>query len=222
MLRLALALYAEGDTDHQFLPTIIQRTSRRICERHGLRNVDVLSIASIMVRKAGLKQHERILLAARAADKSHALIIHADADDHTPEKALRERFQPGYERVQQLNANVCKNLLPIVPVRMTEAWMLADPDALQEVIKIDIKPYELGLPKKAKQVESYADPKQTLRQVVQKAYSHKTRRQRHISIEYLYEALAREISLDRLADVPAYQRFVGELTAALRTLNFIQ
>jgi hypothetical protein len=222
MLKLALAFYAEGVTDHQFLPTIIRRTSRQICDRHGLKSIDVLPVESIVFNKAGLRQDERILQAALTAFKSHILIIHADADDHTPENALRNRFQPGYERVQQLDTKICKNLVPVVPIYMTEAWMLADADALQEVIEIDIKPHELGLPKKAKQVELYADPKQMLRQVVQKAYAHKTRRQRHMNIEYLYEALAREIRLDRLAEVPAYQRFAADLTTTLRTLNFIQ
>ncbi len=43
MMRLALALYAEGDTDDRFLPLIIERTSRKVlAERsHRHREVDL-------------------------------------------------------------------------------------------------------------------------------------------------------------------------------------
>ena len=38
-----------------------------------------------------------IVQAACQAVDCDALIVHADADDHTSERALRERYQPGYQ-----------------------------------------------------------------------------------------------------------------------------
>lgn len=104
---------------------------------------------------------------------------------------------------------------------MTEAWMLADANTLCEVLEANIKPHELGLPKKAKQVELYANSKQTLKESVQRAYAHKSRRQRPVNLDFLYEPLARAIDLGRLDNVPAYQRFVIDLTSTLHMLGFI-
>src|SRR5207249_3578543 len=70
------------------------------------------------------KRDEAILQAARNASSCDILIIHCDADAPTSERALRERFHPGYELVKQTAERVCRSLVPIIPIRMTEAWML--------------------------------------------------------------------------------------------------
>ena len=96
MNKLALALYSEGITDQHFLPDIIRRTSRQILDRCGQTSLNVQPIDIIAFSKVGLKQDECILQAARSAIDYHILIVHADADHRTNEKALRERFKPGY------------------------------------------------------------------------------------------------------------------------------
>jgi len=223
MMRLALALYAEGDTDDRFLPLIIQRTSRKILAEHEQSKVDVASIEPIKLSEKKRSRDQNILQAARQAVRYQALIIHSDADHPTPEKALNERFRPGYELVQQTNEHLCKSLVPIIPVRMTEAWMLAaDHDLLRKVIGTSIRAQDLGLINRVRQVESDPDPKQTLKQIMHRAYTERSRRHREVDLSPLYAPLGRRISLDRLNDVPSYQQFVDDLTATLRTLNLIK
>src|SRR5262249_20955385 len=152
----------------------------------------------------------RVLAAARQTSGYHGLIIHLDADYPSPQRALRERFQPGYDRVRQAyeaRERVCEQLIPLIPVQMIEAWMLADPEALRMEIGTKISPEALRLPVRANQVESNPDPKQTLRHVLQLSLADRPQRRRRIPVNSIYEPLARQISLERLAAVPAYQQF---------------
>ena len=73
-----------------------------------------------------------------------------------------------------------------------------------------------------RQIESDPDPKQTLKQIMQRAYTGRSRRHREVDLSPLYAPLGRRISLDRLNDVPSYHQFVDDLTATLRTLNLIK
>lgn len=222
MKALALALYAEGSTDRYFLPSIIRRTSRRILDQHGQSKVVVEPVDLIEINKVGLGQDECILQAAQKAIGNHILIIHCDADHPTSEKALKERFLPGYELVQQVKEQICSSLVPIIPVQATEASMLAaNHDLLQREIGTNKSARDLGLVSRARQVESDPDPKQTLKEIIRKANEERSRRRREVDLSLLYAPLGREISLERLSNVPSYKQFVKGLTETLKILNLI-
>jgi len=93
---------------------------------------------------------------------------------------------------------------------------------LLKLMRTNMKPQELGLVSKARQVESDPDPKQTLRTIMQKACAERSRRRRDIDLEPLYAALGYQISLDRLRQVPSYQQFVQDLTTTLQALKLLQ
>lgn len=221
MNSLVLALYAEGRTDERFLPVMIQRTAEQILAQRGCQVVDVPD--PIVVDGSIDRQYpgraERILEAARRARGYHALIVHADADHPTPDRAIEERLQPGLHLVHRSAEAVCRQLVPIVPVQRTEAWMLADSAALCEVVGTRLDARSLGLPQYAHLVESDADPKRTLNQVIQAALADRPRRRRRLDAGTLYEPLARQISLARLQAVPSYTRFVIDLTHLLIGLH---
>jgi hypothetical protein len=220
---LVLALYAEGRTDERFLPIVIQRTAERILAQSGLQVVDVpaplVLDGSIYRRYPG--RAERILEAARLARGYHALVIHADADYPTPERAMIERIKPGLILVRGSEETVCEQVVPIVPVQMTEAWMLVDSRAVCEVIGTSVDDQLLGLPQSARQVESDNDPKSTLSQVVRNALADRPRRRRRLDVGTLYEPLARQIRLELLSMVPSYARFVCDLTEVLVDLHMV-
>lgn len=220
MKSVAVALYAEGSTDQLFLPEVIRRTAKQNLNQSGHQYIDVKPVDPISFSKTGMKQDECILQAARRAANYNILIVHADADHHTADRALKERFNPGYLLVQQAQEEVCRCVLPIVPVQMTEAWMLADPEALIAALGTSKNAQELDLPLKAKLVETDSDPKKTLKMIVGKANTHRSRR-RHLEVTALYTLLSRTVDLSRLRNVPAYQRFVHDLVNAFRTINLI-
>lgn len=216
---LSLALYCEGSTDSRFLRPIIRETSTQVLLANDRSDVEVLSV-EIMLREVK-EQREAILAAARKARDYHALIIHADADDPQPYKARSERYDPGYTLVQQTQEDICKDLLPIIPVQAIEAWMMADYELLLTEIGTDLSPVDLHIPVSASHVETLTKPKMKLKQAVQIAYASRSRRRRDTDIDFLYEPVGERINLERLKLVPSYNRFVSDLTATLRQLDFI-
>jgi Domain of unknown function (DUF4276) len=221
MNALVLGLYAEGRTDERFLPIIIQRTTQRILDQHDRMDIDAQPVLVIKKSLRCSSLEQCILQAARAACGYSVLVVHSDGDDRSYKQTLQERFYPGYGLVQQTEEDICKSLVPIVPIRMVEAWMLADPEALQKAMNTTLGIRTLRVPAKAKLVESITYPKETLHQVVQKVHPGQPRRWSRAKSE-LYETLAPIISLDRLNQVPSYKQFVADLTVALKILNLIQ
>lgn len=219
MKRLSLALYCEGSTDNRFLLPIIEKTARSILDEHRQNQVAVSTPGLIAVNRRN--RTESILQAAYKAFGYHALIIHADADHPKPHKARLERFSPGFNCVQNATGNLCKCLLPIIPVQAIEAWIMADCELLMSIIGTKLRPNDLGLPDHASQVESIAKPKLKLRNAVRLAYASRSKRRRESDIDFLYEPMGQSISMDRLKQVPSYQQFVNDLTEVLLALKFV-
>ncbi len=233
-LRLVLALYAEGSTDKDFLGNVIPRTAVHILAKSGQQAVDVVGIdakKNISIKNGA----QRIFYAARQLalehdnqyDKESAtypiLIVHCDADAPNNKEALKNRYHPGYKLVQQSSELICKSMIPVIPVRMIESWMLAaDHKVLQNVLLTDIKAQELGLVSKVKLVESEPRPKEKLDQMIQKARGSRSQRRYQLRREDLYEPLGRRINLERLNDVPSYKQFVDDFMAVLKVLKLIQ
>lgn len=220
MLKLALALYAEGSTDDDFLPLIIQRTAQVVLTHYEQHKMQVLPIETIGLNEKQPTRAECILQAAILANRYHALIVHSDADHPSRDRALLERIQPGFDLIQQASS-VCKNVLPIIPIQTVEAWMLVDHEILRKELRTRLSTQELDLPEKAKSIEVIARPKQRLEEIVLKANRQLRPRQR-LEVRSLYTPLGRKVRLERLNQLTAYQQFVQDLTATLQNLNMIQ
>ncbi len=221
-----LALYAEGKTDNLFLAHVIERTVDTIVRVHAQEMVDV---APVVIANPGAVSGgaERILAAARIACNCQILIVHKDADAPDPEGALSARYRPGEQLVSNVSdvETICRTLVPIIPVRMTEAWLLADiPAVLAEIVtniseqqlRDQLKDRNVKVPAKIQQVGSISDPKDVLDHIVRIVRTH------HNTTRHdLYEPVGRNIDLERLGKVPAYQQFVKDITEALKTLHII-
>lgn len=213
---VSLALYCEGNTDKHFLPKIIERTAEKIILSDATSYVDILPVTITDVAKQ--ERGNDILQAAMQAYGYDVLVVHKDADHRTYEETQMQCIEPGYILVQSSNNDVCKKLVPIIPVREVEAWMIADREVLRDLLEIKERLQNLRLPKRAVLVESDPDPKATLNEVIAKA---EAERRRKIKRKEFYESLALDVRLDRLDQVPAYRKFFDELRKTLRDLNII-
>ncbi|BCB88018.1 hypothetical protein Psuf_053310 [Phytohabitans suffuscus] len=85
------------------------------------------------------------------------IVVHRDADNAGA--ATRRTEIEGALR----GNNLASALVPVIPVRMTEAWLLLDETAIRRVAGNPRGKNDLGLPK-VHQAESVADPKELLNQ----------------------------------------------------------
>ena len=218
-----MAVYPEGRTDARALPILVQRTAERIIRARGTSLVEVLRVRVARIEKQDKSGDERILAAARRTAGYHALAVHCDADARTSDRALKERYAPGLRLVEKrasAEGNFCEHLFPIIPVKMTESWMLADAEVLIEVIGTSASPQDLKLPRPSN-VESVEDPKGKLGAVIRRAISTRRRRKK-VKTGELFEPVARRIRLDRLEQVDSFARFKSDLTDVLIDLHMAE
>ncbi len=216
---LVLGLYTEGDTDKRFLQPVIRRAVTKILVEHRREDRwdDLLIIPVHPFVQRHESQERKILAAATSACGYHMLIVHIDADSPFPTEARQNRFDPGFKLVKQAGEKTCQDLLPILPIQETEAWLLVDREMLIKELEINKSANELGIPP-ARHIESIAQPKERLNDIIKIANQF---RRRPLDIKDLYEPLGEMIRLEKLALLSAYRQFISDLMSTLTELGII-
>jgi hypothetical protein len=159
---LGLALYAEGPTDYYFLCPLLRRLCEDICAQEANQSVEVTDVLPLdhPVTSGEASREIRIRDAARLAGGAWRIIfVHADGSGD-PGRMREQLAQPALDLLRQEFQG--KGLgVAVIPVRETEAWAIADGDALRRVFGTTIIDKDMGLPRTAKALESDADPKAT-------------------------------------------------------------
>ena len=142
------------------------------------------------------------------------LFVHRDADNaganpryHEIENAIQEAEYRG-------------PWVAIVPVRMTEAWILLDEAAIRRVVRRPDGRTPLALPT-SRESERMADPKTILETVLLDASETRGRRRREIreDIPNLSRQLLRNLPVGApLGDLESWSRFRDDTVAALQSL----
>lgn len=144
-------LLADGPSDQP-----LGRHVARIAQRYGF-GLDVVAPDLRRLDPAPGRDVAGRLAAVLAFDEDFDLVIvHRDAEGQNPETRRNEVLSGVATIREQMPA------LPVVPVRMTEAWLLLDEDAIRRVAGRPNGVEPLGLPSLAT-VEQALDPKQVLR-----------------------------------------------------------
>jgi hypothetical protein len=123
------------------------------------------------------------------------VIVHHDHNERAKVDAIREQFAADAFRI-----------VGLVPVRETEAWMLADTDALREASPGRDSTWEIP-----HDVEKIADPKAVLKAALG------GRR----DVERGFDRLGQTVALERLLKLSAYRRWFGELRTAMEELRLL-
>lgn len=221
MIQITVGLNTEGPTDIRFMKSIIKRTFDEIafeCDK----DIEVLDINVIKVPKGAFA--ETMLAASQKGVEDYSisiLCIHADADNKDIEEVMANSFTPFLTKLSQQNdSDYCKVIVPVIPIRMMEAWMLADKDLLKKKINArEIEDSKLGIDKKP---ETYSDPKDVIANAIRIANAGKTRRRRYaIGIAELYEDIGISIGLDALRQLSSFQHFEEGVRNAFRQLNYL-
>jgi Domain of unknown function (DUF4276) len=137
------------------------------------------------------------------------LCVHVDADSHSPEKVIKEKIQPAKHRLSELGSEHCSEMLAVIPVQMTESWMLADLDVLKTEIGTTMPNDKLGFHRKPEEI---ADPKGVINAAIHMVKADlPKKRQASLAITDLYAIMGNKISLEKLATLPSYQHFRAQV-----------
>lgn len=164
--------------------------------------------------KPGHSVVDKLRAAQQLSDGGHAydlVIIHRDSDRERPDNRRRE--------IAEAVAAVSPGLahVPVIPVRMLEAWLLLDQSAIREVAGNPNGRTPLDLPKPTR-AESVADPKALLKQAIATASEERGRGLQKLQKRFpanrarLLEMLDREGPVKHLA---SWQAFTDDLREVL-------
>ncbi|NJN73717.1 MAG: DUF4276 family protein [Limnothrix sp. RL_2_0] len=104
------------------------------------------------------------------------LFIHRDAENQPMEKRISEID----DAIKLINSQISVEYIPIIPIRMTEAWLLIDESAIRQAAGNPRGKNSLNLPL-IKKIESISDPKVVLQNLLKEASNLPARRRQSIS-----------------------------------------
>jgi hypothetical protein len=199
MKPLAYALVADGTSDRALLPVV--RWALRRAVPGGAFATPVLVVH---------RSRPVVESVARAREdyRPDLIFVHRDAEHETHERRRREIPIDG-------------DLVPVIPVRMTEAWLLIDEGALRAAagnprgtVPVDIPP--------AGRLESIADPKRLLKELLARASALKGRHLARFDREERVQRLA-ELIVDYSPHfaLPAFRAFWEDLHEALQVIGVV-
>ncbi|WP_398309146.1 hypothetical protein [Zoogloea sp.] len=220
MKYLGLALYAEGPTDYYFLRPLLQRLCEDLCANEALGSVDVSEVLALNhpTSTDAAPRDQRILAAAKLARGSWRIVfVHADGAND-PRTARQEQVEPSLKLLSDTFEDEGIGVA-VVPVRETEAWAIADGDAIRAVFGSDLSDRDLGLPVR-RVLEAVADPKAILSDAFY-ATNPTGRRRKQGTSPYL-NSLAETISLSHLRELDAFCTLESDLKTALQKLRILR
>ncbi|MBU4487396.1 MAG: DUF4276 family protein [Candidatus Delongbacteria bacterium] len=221
MIEINIGLIAEGPTDNRFLESVVKRTFDTIsCECTGAMIVNLY-----VLKRKDYKTDKFVKLVNEASKDGFEkygikiLCVHTDADFKDDSVAISKKIIPSIKSINKLGDEYCKNLVAIVPVQMTEAWMLADKDLLKREIGTEKPDSELKIQKTP---EEYSDPKAVIESAIRIARAQLTQRKRKdLKINELYQPIGHKIPLEKLDALDSYQKFKNEIRFIYRKLNYL-
>lgn len=220
IVQIFIGLATEGTTDIQFFESIVRRTFQEVALRECRPDIDI-DIRRLNTKKTGRSFVEYVKQASYNGVKDFGMMvlaIHADADRETYDGRRRYNIDPAQEELDKQGDDYCKILTPVIPVRMMEAWMLADKDLLKSEIGTTKSDNDLRI---NRDPESIADPKAVIEEAIRIAQSDLPKRRQRLTISDLYAIIGDKIGLDRLSLLNSYQRFQEEVRNTYRTLNYM-
>lgn len=225
--QLFIALTAEGPTDVRFLSGAVRNAVEDILVEEAARQVDVEDVLVLETSKIDRSFSEYVQAAVEDAYDTGAaiLLIHSDADRDNYSERYDHKFRPAFQSLSAQDSEASNyfqdKIVPVIPVRMIEAWMLADKDLLRQKISTNMSVSDLGLDGNP---ESMTDPKDRINQAFVRVNSPSSRNRRLCvnDISQLYEPLGNAIPTSSLMRLDSYQKFRDELRKALRVLGYIR
>ena len=220
VVQIFIGLATERTTDIRFFESIVRHTFQEIALQECRPDIDI-DIRRLNTKKTGLSFTEYVKQASYDGVKDFGMMvlaIHADADKETYDGRKKYNIDPAQEELDKQGDDYCKILTPVIPVRMMEAWMLADKELLKSEIGTTKSDNDLKI---NRDPETIADPKAVIEEAIRIAQSDLPKRRQRLTISDLYAIIGDKISINKLLSLDSYQKFQDEVRATYRTLNYM-
>lgn len=217
-IQLYVGVVTEGDTDIRFLNRVLESIFLDIaynCEN------EVIIESIIFFSSDGNTFVEKMLNASMIGVNKYGisiLCIHVDQDG---QDVYANKITPFLNALrEQDRESHCQIIVPIIPIRMIEAWMLADKELLKErIYGQQYRDVDLGLHRPP---ESYADPKCTIENAIRKVMEeHPKKRRDQVTIADLYSEIGNSIAIEKLRALPSFVDFERNVRKAFVDLHYI-
>ncbi len=186
-----------------------------IIAAHGTRNVSVPLQPALVMQRGSAVQVGQEACGNRQA--FHIMFIHADTGGRAQAGDIDDRSSAYCAAMQQICAWPPTRCVTIQPRHETEAWLLADPQAVMDSLGYRGAAKTLGLPSDASEAERLTDPKQVLAEAVRQVRGRRGR----TDPKPLFAAIAQRQSLQTLRLSRSYAAFEGQLRTALSDLGCV-
>lgn len=143
------------------------------------------------------------------------LFIHRDAENEGREKRLSE-IQEALNVLDDQILSSVSDFVPVIPIRMTEAWLLIDEQAIRKAAGNPRGKQSLALPS-PRQLESIPDPKDTLQKLLKQASNIPARRWQTVSNHRVAELIT---NFKPLEQVSAFQELRVKVKQVLEKINY--
>jgi len=205
-LWIRAGLFAEGPTDYRFFLPLLDRLLAAVLAHHfpGRHTLET-SLGIDANAAAGSRRASRI--ANAIAQHWHActlFVVHSDGAGD-PKRERDNNITPGLLAAESWARESGQDepvVVACVPVRETEAWMLADLTVFKTLLRSAAPD---ALPKDPERI---LDPKQELERLLGRG--------RRLDP---YDFFGKNVALDALRRLPAFLRFEAELLAAVQALD---
>lgn len=213
-------LFTEGITDVRFLSSVVERTLIEVA--YDCTGDIETALEIISINKSGLSFNEQVLEASKVASEKFGvllLFVHTDSDAINDDLIFQSKIIPAQKILLQQDNSYCKNIVAIVPIQMTESWMIADKCLLKEEIGIEKSDVELNIHLNP---ETITNPKNVIESIIRLSKEDETKRKRNkgLLISDLYQIIGQKIEISELEKLTSYLKFKSSLIEKLRELNF--
>jgi hypothetical protein len=215
MIYLSWGVMYEGQTDSAYFDALIPRLMDDIVLSRGVASASIPTTPAVRIPRGSVGE-----VAQRACDERqayHLIFIHADTGGRALETGVGQRAESYCEAIHRTCHWPQERCVTITPRQETEAWVLADPEAVAAALGYRGSTSEIGLPSDAAEAETLGDPKSVLSAVARKIRG----RRRSLSATDLYPAIAQRQAFDRLRTSRSFRAYEANLCRALASLGCI-
>ena len=212
MTYVAFAVYYEGSTDRSYFNVLLPKIMQELVLQHGVRHSTIPEGPVLDLARGSVD--DVAVAFCKEKQAVHLLFVHADTGGRNLERDMHGRAGAYCERVHALCGWPPERCVMITPRHETEAWALADAQAIADALGYRGNLSALKLPADGREAERLRDPKAELTRVIEQV-----RGRRNANPHALMSAVAQAQSLERLRTAPTFQVFETHLWRALHSLG---